>query len=341
MNSFRLYPDATGAILGVTAGGSTQEVLFNFEDETFTPFPFEAYCCVRGFVGDRYIFSERGQGGRGGRVHALNLKTLEDEVVQLPAGMSDFSSTRNLPGEVPQRLVFDSGGTVALQTGAVTGLADLDSLADLEILPLPTLRQLNVSADGRFLFFIVPAENPIDPDLSGEGDLFVYDLQTRGALRRLTPEGAQAGGHFLVGAPDDPIVVFWARFTRGSADLYFTDPAGSDIELVAPAIRNVQVNSATVFGVLNGNLADAVGDLVELDVESGATTILARSVREYVKDPSSDRVAFFIATRSGGTADGLWASTLPELLAVARGEPQASSTADPPKSDLSTVGGLR
>ncbi len=303
--------DERYAVLGVVDAGRPLTLAFNMETKAELKIPGQPCCWLnlselRGTppAPSQWIFSysESAHGEVPGKVHSFNLATGEDQILTLPAGLSEVSTTLGRPHSTSTLLV-DGKGRIALfdaTTGAPPRLLDLKPAS-------PTF-----TSDGRFLIYVDPDVTAATP----EGPLMVQDGDFLAPPRVLSPKGSSVspGDHFFIGGAEP--LVFWAHFGRSASDLYFSDPVAGTARAVARAIRQVTVTPRRVVGIIHISEQDLVGDLVRKDAQTGEERVLEYNVAEvsigaFDAALGGARVAFVVRERGASKRDGLWATTLP------------------------------
>src|SRR6185436_9787921 len=297
VNRFLLSDDETWVVLQTTNEmGKSETVARELATGMTRVLPGVNPCCWQGFIGSgaEFMYSEIAMGNVPGKLHAFDVKTGVDRVVNLPQGLFDVSSIIGRPMS-DDSLFVDSRGHLA-----VVSNEDPSAGRVLDIHPLtPTF-----SEDGRYLIYIDP--DP-DPAVNGEGRLMVQEGEFTQPPRVLSPPGSLVppGGYFFIADGTRRILVFWAHFGRNASDLYFGNHESGEARVVADGISEVTVTPRRVFGIVRVSEQDLTGELVNKDLVMNKETVLAHSVSEATV--WGMRVAFVIRERIATSNDGLWA----------------------------------
>jgi hypothetical protein len=289
---FLLSDDEKWAVLQVTSEGKPQAVVLDLTTKMERALPGTVPCCWRGFSGPEFLYSESAAGATPGKLHAFNVSTGTDRVVNLPRGLADLSSIVARPNS-SEALFLDSQGRLA-----VVQVEDPSAGRVLDIRPLSPA----YSDDGGYLVYVEP-----DPTAMGEGRLMVQDADFKAPPRAMSPPGSVVppGGYFFIADGTRRILVFWAHFGRNASDLYFGNHLTGDLSIVASRISQVTVTSRRVFGIVRVSEQDLVGELVNKDLIHDQEVVLAHSVADATAWGA--RVAFVIRERIASPNDGLWA----------------------------------
>jgi hypothetical protein len=293
VSRFLLSDDQSWVVMQTTdQDRKPQTVALELATQTKRILPGVNPCCWMGFDGKEFIYSESAVGAMQGKLHAFNVTTGADRVVNLPLGLSDVSSIIGRPMS-DDALFVDSQGRMAFVSNENPSAGKV-----LDIRPVsPTF-----SDDGRFLVYVEP-----DPNQMGEGRLMVQDGDFAQPPRLLSPPGSLVppGGYFFIADGTRRILVFWAHFGRNASDLYFGNHETGESRIVAEGISEVTVTARRVFGIVRVSEQDLVGELVNKDLVMNKETVLAHSVSDATV--WGTRVAFVIRERLGTPNDGLWA----------------------------------
>jgi len=289
---FLLSDDQKWAVLQISDMSKPKAIVRDLTTGAERNLPGANPCCWRGFSGSEFLYGESAAGGMPGKLHAYNVLTNADRVVNLPPGLVDLSSVVNRPHS-GEALFLDSQGRLA-----VVQVEDPSGGRLLEIRPMSPA----YSDDGKHLIYVDP-----DPTAMGEGRLLVQDADFQAPPRALSPPGSlvPAGGYFFIPDGQRRILVFWAHFGRNASDLYFGNHLTGDLSVVAERISEVTVTARRVFGIMRVSEQDLVGDLVNKDLIMNKEIVLAHSVSD--STAWGTRVAFVIRERIASPNDGLWA----------------------------------
>lgn len=289
---FLLSDDQRFVVLQLSDMGKPKAIVREISTSMERNLPGANPCCWRGFSGPEFLYSESATGGMPGKLHAYNVLTGLDRVVNLPAGLADLSSVVNRPHS-GEALFLDSQGRLA-----VVQVDDPSGGRVLDIRPVSPA----YSDDGKYLIYVDP-----DPTAMGEGRLVVQDADFKEPPRVLSPPGSLVppGGYFFIADGQRRILVFWAHFGRNASDLYFGNHLTGDLSVVADRISEVTVTARRVFGIVRVSEQDLVGELVNKDLIMNKEIVLAHSVSD--STAWGQRVAFVIRERIDSPNDGLWA----------------------------------
>ncbi len=178
---------------------------------------------------------------------------------------------------------------------------------------LPDGRKSMFTRDGAYWFSldeqrtvrVGPADDPTAP---------TFPIHPAGTLLAALLETGD--GRLLVGASTTDL---------DRQDLAIVDPTTGAVLPIASGGHLVALGHGRVLAMLNWESSSLVGDLVLIDLASGAQTVLAENVLAAAVDPgqtadvppgadrlaSGTRVAFLARSRLESPYDGLWVTTLP------------------------------
>lgn len=269
-------------------------LLFDPRDGSERRLPGDNVCCWVGFSGRQFIYSEAARGGVPGRLHLYDVGTGEDTVVALPPALANVNRIVGRPRSASDMLLVDDHGRGAMfRVGEGGWVRPLEGLSSA----------ITFSEDGRHLLYI----DQVDPP---EGRLMVQDAELEQPPRRLSPlESLASPGYFFMADGPRRILVYSARYGRGTSDLYYGNHETGESRVVAEGILDVIARPWHFVGIVRVSQQDLVGDLVHRDLTRDDEVVLAHRVSDAaIRESEGDlRVAFVLRERTATGRDGLWA----------------------------------
>jgi hypothetical protein len=286
----------TWVALQVTEEGkrTPTHLLFDPRDGNERRLPGDNICCWVGFSGGQFVYSEAASGDLPGRLHLYDVESGDDEVVALPASLANVARIIRRPRSGSDMLLVDDRGRGAMfRVGDGGWVRPIDGVTGA----------ISFTEDGRFLLFI----DQVDPP---EGRLMIQDAELERPPRRLSPPDSLASpGYFFVSDGARRILVFSARYGRGSSDLYYANHETGESRVVAEGILDVIARPWHLIGIVRLSQQDLVGDLVHRDLTRDDEVVLAHRVSDValLESDRELRAAFVLRDRTATGRDGLWA----------------------------------
>jgi len=332
VSNFNLRGDEKYAALTFSDATATKTVVFDLQANSDIPLARPNPCCWLGFAGSNlFTYSQSKIGDSPAEYHALDVTTGADAVLVLPDPLVDLVRFLGRPGG-DELVYIDSQSH-----GVFYGQNDQQARRTVKRVAKQMVNgqetEVEVAArilaplftdDGKYLIYVDPqpttVSQPYEHGLLMVQEADFADQPLAHPPRQLSSDGmsVRPNAYFFIDGPSTDggvtrLLVFWAGIVRGSEDVYFANYETGDLQVVAHAIGNVEVDSQEVFGTVNVSAQDVVGDLVVKDVRDTGGRTLAHAVSEATRwrddQAQLTRIAYVVRGRTPSDHDGLWLST--------------------------------